>query len=253
MPQTTHTISPVEQKQIKNIELRQTPYRRYKVKGKNPATNKLKTCIVVAKDSLSEEEIGLKSGFLEPYTVTVDSESYKECLPSEYQLEYVNDLGISIPPGCTYADVSCIISKELETDSSDFISNGLICFAGDNNIRLSPYAGIQSSVCRLFNALEDRERFAFFAYLIYCLKNSLTVEDFRSSCYKNVFYDFSDLYINNSEFRECFFFFGETHIAYLISKKTFDKRSKKKTWLYETTCNFLSETFASLNSFIEYF
>lgn len=236
----TEISSSIEQNQTTNIEFRQTPYKRYKVKGKNPATNRLKTCIVIAKNNLTEKEIGLKSGFLEPYTVTIDSESFEERPPSKQQLDYANDLGILLPPNCTCADVSCLISKELGEDSNDFISNGLICFAGDNNLCLSPYAGICSATCRILNSLENRKCLIYFAYLIYCLKTDCIVDDLRNSQYKDIFYEFGDTYINDTEFFN-HFSFEHTHIAHLISKKSFDRRNKNNAQIYDTTYNFLTK------------
>lgn len=60
-----------------------TKYCQYKVKGKNPKTNRMKTNTVVVEQGTSDEIIMQKSGLLEPYTITPYIEA-----PPEPQISY---------------------------------------------------------------------------------------------------------------------------------------------------------------------
>ena len=219
---------------------KQMRFHSYKVRGKNPLTNRLKTCVVVALSGTPENEIALKSGFLEPYTVTLDSQSMSERPPSQEQLKYAKNLNIAIPPDCSCADASRLISKQLDEDTNDLVTNGLMTFAAAHGFCLSPYSGVFSSVCNTMNSLDTRDSLAFLAYLIYCVANSLPIENLDDSKYRNVFYSFSETYIDDEKVNECATF-NDTQIRHLLEKKHFDERNKKKAWLFHLILDFIAE------------
>ncbi|MCF2705096.1 hypothetical protein I6E91_24215 [Enterocloster clostridioformis] len=218
----------------------QLRFHRYKVKGKNPSTNRMKTCIVVALSGTTENEIAEKSGFLAPYSVSLDLESLTEQPPSQKQLNYAKDLDISIPLNCSFADLSCLISKRKGEDTNDLVTNELMTFAASHGVCISPYAGVLSSVCKTMNSLDSRDFLAFLAYLIHCVVSSFPIGNLEKSEYKNVFYKFADSYCDDDEVNECTVF-EDTHIRYLLEKKHFDGRNKKKAWLFNLISNFLNE------------
>lgn len=218
----------------------QLRFHRYKVKGKNPTTNRMKTCVVVAQSGTPENEITEKSGFLAPYTVSLDLESLTERPPSQKQLDYAKDLGISIPLDCSFADLSCLISKFTNEDTNDLISNELMTFAALHGVCISPYAGSLSGICTTMNSLEYHDFLAFLAYLIYCVVSSQPVGNLDESKHKTVFYKFADSYCDNEHVGECTTF-EDTHIRYLLEKKHFDGRNKKKAWLFNLISEFLTE------------
>ena len=216
-------------------------YHVYKVKGKNPSTNHQKTCIVVAKEGTSEELIAKKSGYLEPFTITLDMDAKSESLPSERQLDYARALNIPIPSPCSSGDLSRLISRQLGEMTGDLVSNGLLEVAGEAGVCLSPYTNVADGVSATIYHLRGKDLLIFFSYLVYCVINNVTVESPNTSAYKNVFCKFADKYIDNIQFQETISSFTYDHIQYLLSKKKVDGRSTQKALVFKTTFDYLSE------------
>lgn len=219
-------------------------YHQYKVKGKNPETNRLKTCIVVAKEGTPNNEIALKSGFNEPFTVILDSESFEERHPSEKQINYAKELDFHFPANCTCADASCLISRRIDNLTDNWIPYELYKFISENGFKVSPYESLFGGVCVALNCLDGADCLAFFSYLIYCVTHNLNIGNMYESIHKAVFYKFAETYIDNEQIWDAMHF-EDTHICHLLNKKRFDARNKKKGWLFNTTNTFLSEHITS--------
>lgn len=219
----------------------------YKVKGKNPKTGRLKTCTILAKENPSIEEVCFKSGFEEPITLELDMESYTEREPSENQIKYANDLNIPIPPQCSCADLSCLISKQLGEDSNDLISNGLTEYACEKGLYLSPYCGALLGIPKIVYRLRNEEVISFFIYLVYCSISNSEPENPNNSPYKQIFQDFSIAYINDEGILNTVYsFFEEEYFEQLLIKKRVDGRSKKKANLCNLAKDYLIEKIPSL-------
>lgn len=88
-----------------------TPVYKYKVTGINPLTNRRKSAIVVIEESADLSEIEKKSGLIKV--------SNKEKIlepPTQKQMSYAKDLGISISNDMTKGDLACIIHRLLDVN-----------------------------------------------------------------------------------------------------------------------------------------
>lgn len=210
----------------------------YKVKGKNPATNRFKTCVVVAKEGTTENDIGIKSGFNEPYSIALNMESSTEHPPSEEQISLATDLHISIPKDCSSVDLSCLISKQFGQDAHDYVSNGLIDLAGELGFCLSPYISSITAADIIYPMLDRHELFAFYIYLIYCIKGNHTIENFHTNSYEKIFIEFANQYENDESLYKSIQSFN---IIRFSQEQKVDGRNHKRAYLYNLACNFLSE------------
>lgn len=217
-------------------------YHQFKVKGKNPITNRMKTRIVVALENTSDEEITKKANLEEPFTITIDSEANTERPATEAQINFAKNINIPIPNNCSCSDLSCLLSKQLGEMTNNLITNGLLDFAAENNICISPYCSIESGIYIVFHDLKRSpysfSLFAYFSYFIFCIHSNTLVENLNQSNYKDVFYKFASLYSNDEQLHK---YIKEFDVYYFIEKKRVDGRKKKICELYKVTYQFLCE------------
>ena len=141
----------------------------YSVKGKNPATGRVKRVYVLVESTASLEEVQKKSGLLPPYEIAGnDLPAYNG--PTEKQLAYAKDIGFSFPADATASDASVFLTRYEEgrplyaPPASDRIVRLLI----DRGIDLPAYAGAYEASNLYIHNIDLEERIAFFAMRVYC-------------------------------------------------------------------------------------
>ncbi len=208
-----------------------TIYCIYKVRGKNPATNRMKTNSVVAKKGTPSNIITLKSKLLRPYTVT---EYFEE--PTILQADYAKNLNIKYGPTCSKTDISYLIDRQLNGDFKNYISNDIREYAAENNVYISPYAD-KIGGCRVAIAsLPPKERIVFFIYLIYCgivkipVGNLYNVKDYL------IFYQYLETVPDIEELGK---FIKEHYTDRLARVGEVDRRNKQMVQLYDSIRKFL--------------
>lgn len=160
----------------------------YKVKGKNPATNYMKTNKVFAKQGTPEHIITQRSGLLEPYTITPFLDE-----PSQAQIDLAKDINIIFPSDCSMEDLSVLISRQFDGDQYiNYINADLLEYAATYNIAITPYASNQFGVYKIIHSLPPKECVVFFAYLVYCGSLKIEVGNLYNLPNYHVFYDFVD-------------------------------------------------------------
>ncbi len=215
-------------------------YHEYKVKGKNPVTNRMKTNKVVAIHGAPEHIITQKSGLLEPYTITLNYDSWTEREPSIKQIEYAKDLNIIFPSDCSSADISALISKQLSEDFIDYANPNLLEFAADHNICFSPYNSNIASISLIIHYLTIEDRIAFGVYVIYCFITNSHVTNMDKSPQKDVFYNFIKGYPEKiDEYNELM---DNLPIHYIFKNKRVDRRNKRMAQLYDAVCQYLNNS-----------
>lgn len=212
-------------------------YHEFKVKGKNPKTNRLKTVKVVVKYGTSENIIAQKSGLLEPYTITPNTDSWTEREPSVAQIEYAQDLNIIFPSDCSSADISAMISKQLGQDYVDYINPELLEYAADNNICLSPYISNINGISSIIHSLRSEKRIAFFVYIVYCFTRRIHVTNMDHSVNKEIFYNFIDSFSEKKD--EYCELIDNVSISYLFKNKKVDRRNRRMAQLYDNIVQYL--------------
>lgn len=212
---------------------------KYKVKGLNPRTKRMKTCIVIAKEGAPEHEFALKSELKEPFTITLE-----DTLPSEAQLKFAKNINIPIPSGATNTDISCLLSRQLDQFYDDYISNGLLEYAAEHSIYLSSYDSSLGGARRIFNVFQEHnslDLFIFFSYLIHCLNYNIQIENLNDSEYKDIFYSLGTLCNQNTEFIKTINSFSDDNFNHLLKKKHIDGRNKRNLQLSNFINNYLKQ------------
>ena len=145
---------------------------------------------IVKINSISTEgarQQALSSGLKEPLEIIMIE--FKA--PTEQQIEYALDLGITIPERACHEDVSCMINRVIEDDEkSPPVS--LAIYADRKGAQFSAWIGKKAFFNMIYTKLEHRDRLAFFAYCVYCYLYSKTVENLDESTDAELFYEFAD-------------------------------------------------------------
>lgn len=207
-------------------------YIEYRVSGKNPTTNRIKTVTIVAKENTPENIIIERSNLLEPYTV---SPYFEEA--TDRQISYANDLNIKFPPNCSKQDMSSLISRQLDHYYTDYMTGKLMEYASINNIYISPYDSIPDGTGIIIRRLPSDERIAFYVYLIYCSLNQMEIGNPRDLSNSHIFYDFVNTLTDIDEISTLI----KDHYTYsIIAKMKVDRRNKKMAALYDQICEYLN-------------
>ena len=186
----------------------------YKIKGKNPATNRRKSDYVVASTNASEDEIISRTYLLPPYEV----EPYFDA-PTDGQLECAKKLEICLPDQATSNDVSCLISRCHEDYGDKIVSPELIDYAANYDMLISPYCSEIRAAREVIAGLGDDDSFAFWMYVIFCVRSNIPVKNLDMLPNKDVFYGLSD----NPMYDDFFIFFitDGLNIRFLFEHKRF--------------------------------
>lgn len=205
-------------------------YCEYKVKGKNPATNRQKTCHVIARENSTDDVIAAKTNLNPPYFIELADKP-----PSDGQINYAKSVNIVIPTPCTAFDLSYITHSD--TVGTDFASGELITYAGDRDILISPYSSITDAVSAIFYNLLGSDRLAFLIYTIHSFSNNLDVLNLDQHEKCSFFYGLSD----NKDLIE-FFSTAKIDFEYLRKHNHMNcQGSKKKLEFYNLICDYLKQ------------
>lgn len=169
------------------------PNKKYSIKAFYLPTKRIRTIIQIGLDPDACCEKLKNEGYTEPFEVTEIFD-----FPSEAQMNYAIDLGISIPSDATKQDVSTLINFKLENDRIP--KAGLIEFAVENGLYFSKYIGEDALMNYIFSSISNRPKIAFF---IYCVQNSYikgTIQNLNNSHSKMDYYAFADEYEGNDRF-----------------------------------------------------
>lgn len=207
-------------------------YCQYKVKGKNPKTNCLKTNIVVVPKGASDDLIIQRSGLLEPYTITP---YFNE--PSFAQIGYAKNINIIYSPDCTMEDMKCLLSRQIDDWREEkYINSDLLEYAAVNNIYISPYASNEGGIVKLMTYLSPRNRIAFFIYVIYCYQKNINIENMYLLPDYSIFYNYVETIPNVDEIGKLI----KEHPYKTANDGTVDRRNKKMAQLYDDICQYLN-------------
>ena len=192
------------------------------VKGKNPSTGRMKTEKVLGIRGESKEDIAKRTYLREPIEIT----EVEQRQPSEAQIEYAKNLGITFPEDATMTDASVILTRAEDGVNivQDKLSNELIKIGVFKlGIFIPTYAGYREFERIFFNSLDTKEKYAYFAMRVYCEKYGKkytfpyepTVEEQKK------FSDFAEQQMKNRSFTESYerYSLEEMPIGGIIKKR----------------------------------
>jgi hypothetical protein len=222
-------------------------HREYSVVGKNKETNRKRTLKIKAKSEEKAKEMALEQDLLAPLEIKVIPFQS----PSEAQLNYAENLNISIPENATSKDVSCLIDKKVSHDSDP--NPGLIEFADNRNIFFSYYIGKKRLYNLIFSTLNDVDRTAFFVFSIYRWLSEDRYADLDTHPDRDVFYEFAESVKNDNSFQKSLLkyegedlrFFGSINIEDEGGISTYEGGSNR-TLAYKKAAEFLQNKFDTL-------
>lgn len=175
------------------------------VKGKNPNTGRTKTEKVLGIRGESREDIIKRTYLQEPIEIT----EVEQRQPSEAQIEYAKNLGITFPVDATMEDASVILTRAEDGVSimQDKLSNELIKIAVFNlGIFIPAYAGYREFERMFYNSLDTKGECAYFAMRVYCEKygKKYTFPYEATEEERKKFNDFAEQQLKNRSFVESY-------------------------------------------------
>lgn len=160
----------------------------YNVRGVDQTSGKKSKLKIIARDEVAAEREVANRGLMPPYTFTeIDFEE-----PTDRQISYAEDLGIKIMAGMNRKDISALIDKHNDNDTTP--TDGLMTFAYEHDIYFSPYIGERALCNLLFNELPVMEKTAFFCYAVHQSLLNERLDNLDASPARDLIYQFADMY-----------------------------------------------------------
>lgn len=176
----------------------------YIVKAVNPLSGRIKTYKL-----RGETELELLSGLAAQNITDIKDVTQTPLRPAtEPQLNYAKDLNIILPENdMTLDEMSDIISAVVDYNAfgdNFYHDDSLIRFCYRRKIPFTKYTCFDVLISRLFDCLDDKDKYAYFIFSIYNAQHGITNFDLDSSKLKAVFYKFADTYENDPKFIKSF-------------------------------------------------
>lgn len=212
-------------------------WHKYKVRGVSKETGRKRTLKLVAQNREKAEAELMTRGLLPPYEF--EEEEFEP--PTDRQIDYAIDLGIKISPTLTKKDLSALISKKVDDDED--ASEGLMKFAYDKNIYVSPYIGEKELWNTLFSNLEPLDKTAFFCFAVYRSMTGESISNPDEEPMRSVFYEFANLYLLDDSFQRSMEDYSGEEIMFFGRKDSEDGVTEyggsKRKKAYQTASLFL--------------
>ena len=167
----------------------------YNVRGVDQASGKKSKLKIIARDEAAAEKEASNRGVIPPYTFAeIDFDE-----PTDRQISYAEDLGIKILPGMNRKDISALVDKHNDNDTTP--TDGLMTFAYEHDIYFSPYIGEHALCISLFNELPVADKTAFFCYAVNQSLKGERLDNLDASAVRDVCYQFAEIYADNTGFQ----------------------------------------------------
>ena len=213
----------------------------FKIKSLFKETNRKRTIFLNAKSLDELTSILLDKGFVEPFEI----EEIEPELPTDGQISYANSLNINIPIGVSKADLSALIDRTINNDSSP--SPEFVEYAIDMGFSFSKYAGKASLYNLVYENLELKDKLCFFTFSVYKYLSGDGRDNLMTHPYKDKFYVFVDSMKADAKFvKSAINYRGEELIFFGIIRFSDGVESNGgsiNTIAYKSVSVFISETF----------
>lgn len=216
----------------------------FRIIGKHKTTNRKRTISIIAKSLELAEQEAYKQDLLPPLETTQEEISVKE--PSERQLSYAKDLGITVPENSSMEYVSYLIGSHLGSYKAP--NPGLVEFAYNRNIYFSQYISKEHLYNITFDSLSNLDRVAFFVFSIYRWLSDDRHANLDTHPNVGVFYEFANQWYTDEKFMKSFNryqgedlrFFG-TITSRNDNWETTRSAGSNRTFAYTTAATFLRD------------
>ena len=168
------------------------------VQGINPATGRKNKRTYDAADEADAINKAKAAGLEPPF----DVEMLPAREPSEAQMTYAKNLGISIPEGACMVDVSALLTRT-ENDDVEEAEPAVLQFLAARGWRGSSLIGYNAMLETVNFVVEDpREQLALYAYYIYQVEHRYGLLNLDKDPRKHIYFDFADYALNNPKILE---------------------------------------------------
>ena len=210
---------------------------RYECSAIFAETNRKRTRKIEAFSEAEALEQMRSEGFVDPITI----KRIPFDPPTEPQITACKQHHTEIPTKACKLDMSYIIDRSIENDS---IANPeLLQFATEMKIATSYYTGKRTLYCNIFNALDLRDKIAFFIFCIYRFLTKDRCGNLNRSQFKDIFYNFSDVMIENQSFVKSMNRYSGDQLRYFgeynIGKDTYCYGGSQNTMAYKSAVQYL--------------
>ncbi|HKK74719.1 MAG TPA: hypothetical protein VJ953_06590 [Saprospiraceae bacterium] len=171
-------------------------YKRFKIKARYEETKRFRTRFF---DEKNEDRLRKKLkdlGYLEPFEIIeIDHDS-----PTEAQLRYAKKLRIAIPANATKEDLSCLLSRKIDKDTSP--NKELIEFAESKKIFFSKYIGKKALYNLIYHSLSEKDKIAFFIFSVYRHLSNDRKGNLLKHPHKKRFYEIAQMVQKNEKVKK---------------------------------------------------
>lgn len=152
----------------------------------------------VSIEACSSDEAAFEAefmGFLRPIEVLCEPEFIA---PTKEQLSYAFDVGIEIPIGAGFADVSALITRnkkeDYESPNKEFLEYAVEC-----DYTFSLLIGKNELYFLTYEKADDREKAALIYYCVFCKDASVPIGNLRTSIQMSDCYRFADATVSDEK------------------------------------------------------
>lgn len=221
----------------------------YEVRGRHKETHRIRTIRIT---TMSLEDCKVKAfeqGLMEPLEIM----EMPPDKPSERQIEYAVNVGYKVTPEMSVRDVSALLDRYENADSSD-PNPELLEYANDKSFNFSNYVGKKALYNIIFDNLIGREKTAFFIFCVYRWLSDDRKANLDKHPYRDRFFGMADILTGNDQFEksmnkycgEDIRFFGE-----LIVRNNSSFGGSVNTIAYKTVAEMLSKEFGLNNQIVK--
>ena len=136
----------------------------YSVRGKNASSGRMKTLKVCAADEGDAESAADGSGLRAPFEVCLIPATE----PSEAQLRFARDAGISVPPHACSLDISALLDRYQNGGDASVVPASAVAVATQKRIQVSLLSSRTTFSRALYGRLSLEDRAALYCYAVYC-------------------------------------------------------------------------------------
>lgn len=169
-------------------------YRNYECKAVFGETHRTRTRQIEAFTESDARDKLKALGYIDP----IELKQIPFDPPTGAQIESCRNHGQPLPYKACKIDAAYIIDKQINRDSVP--NPELVQYATDMRIPLSYYVGKRALYCYIFDALETRDKIAFFTFCIYRYLADDRCGNLNKSFRKEYFYRFADRKIDDQRF-----------------------------------------------------
>ncbi|MCE7044129.1 hypothetical protein [Dyadobacter sp. CY312] len=212
------------------------PNKKYSISAVYSPIQRIRTIVRIGQNEHDCTEKMRSEGFTDPFKVTelIDD-------PSERQMSYATDLGLTIPARASMQDVAAMIDFKKDNDSNP--DSGLLEFAYQERLYVSKYIGEKALYDFIFESVDLPIKIAFFIFSVHRNHHKGENYNLNEHPHKDHFMDFATQKIHDVQFKKSMNRYSGNELQYFGESNQADyeyvHRGSKATIAYKAAYDFL--------------